>query len=488
MESNTMNEEQKFTKKRKGFLLLALALVVSIGIGFGIWQTARAYQQTSAQATTTAGAYSTVAVRKSNIALSISGAGSVLSAHSVDLGFPVEKEIAKLNVQVSDQVKTGQVLASLDGMDELKLAVQEQQIAVKNAQKALDDLKNKTATNLAQALLDQASAEKTYEEAKSSALQKGDGRCQQSVTQEYYFQYIDAQRSVNEWESYLADGNTGYGTAYIQNRLASMHKERDKAYYNLKYCESYTDQEIQESQATLAMAKAKFNQATRTYQNLKANSGIDTTDLEIAQATLTDTQLQLGKAQNDLTGATLIAPIDGTVTAVNGKVGSTPVKGTAVITISVVDQPQVQVNMDETDLQNFAVGCAAKVTFDSLSGQTFTGVVTQVSPMLVAVQDVNVVQGLVELQKNKTASGRMLPLGLTALVEVTCQQADNVLIAPVTGLYEESGQNPYVYILTQQGQPEKREVTIGIKTVASVEIRSGLNEGDLVITSQIKGQ
>jgi hypothetical protein len=42
---------------------------------------------------------------------------------------------------------------------------------------------------------------------------------------------------------------------------------------------------------------------------------------------------------------------------------------------------------------------------------------------------------------------------------------------------------PYVYVLNAQGQPEKRTVEVGLQTSASAEIRSGLNEGERVITN-----
>lgn len=480
-------KDHQLPKKRKGFILLVVALLVLVSLGLGLWQTAQASKLNAAQATASAGAYQTTTVRRGDIALSVAGTGEVVTTQSIDLGFSASGTIAELNVQVGDQVTKGQVLAVLGGIEKLKQNVQDQELAVRTAQKTLDDLLANQAANLAQALADLSTAQANYADAKIHLHQKGDARCLPSLTQEYYFKYLYAQHRVDEWEGYLSDPDTGYGHDYILQKLAPMRAERDQAYANLEYCESYTDQEILSSQANLQLAKAKLEQANTIYENLKASSGIDAQELEIAQADLKNAQLQLTKAQKVLEGSTIIAPMDGTVMAVNGTVGQTVETG-VLITLADLEHPQVQVNIDETDLSNFAAGCAAKVTFGSLPGKTFSGKVTLISPSLVAVQDVDMVQGLVDLEDGTMTSGKSLPPGLSASVEVTCQQATDTLLVPVEAVYEPEGQSAYVYVLNQQEQPEKRAVVVGIKTVASAEILSGLQEGERVITTQIESQ
>jgi RND family efflux transporter MFP subunit len=349
-------------------------------------------------------------------------------------------------------------------------------------QKTIDDLLSGASGALAQA--DQAAAEKAYAEAQKSVHYKGDPRCLSSKTQEYYFQYMTAQKAVDIWEGYL-NGKTGYGHNYILQRLEPLRIKRDQAYSNYTYCQGYTGEEIQTSQGNLQLAKAKLDQATSKYEDLKASAGLDTTAVSLAEADLKNAKLQLSKAQSDLAGTTITAPINGTVTAVNGNLGD-DVGTTTFITISDMEQPQVQVNVDETDLENFGVGCAAVATFDSLPNETFSGKVIQVSPVLVTVNSASMVQGLVDLQKKEMASGKTLSVGMTASVEVTCKQVKDALIVPVQALYEPEGQPAHVYVLNQQGQPEKREVVVGLKTVATAQITSGLSEGEKVVTSGIE--
>ncbi|HEX9018178.1 MAG TPA: efflux RND transporter periplasmic adaptor subunit [Anaerolineaceae bacterium] len=487
-----MNEAQHIPKMNRKILLLVFALVAVIGASLALWKTGMAESTVTAvtnnlfnaKATPTS-AYTTTAVRKGTVAQTITGSGKVVTALTTDLAFSSSTaKVAAINVQVGDTVTKGQVLATLEGTDQLNLNLQRQQLAVQTAQATLDALTRNAAQNLAQAQVDQASAQKTYETAQANVHTAADSRCASSLTTEYYFQYLAAQQRVDAWEKYLNDPTTGYGHDFILENLAPLRKARDSALYNYQWCQSYTQDEIQKSQAAFQLARAKLDLSNATLQKLQANAGVDPDALAVAQATLDNAKLQLIKAQNAVNGATLTATMDGTVIKVNGKIGKTAPVGTF-ISVSNLAQPQIQVNMDETDLQNFAVGCSAVVTFDSYKGQSFAGKVTSVSPTLVTVQSVSMVQGLVDLQKKTTAAGKNLPLGLAANVEVSCQQADNVLIAPAQAVYESNGQY-YVYVLDAQGQPVKKPVEVGLMTVGSAEIKSGLTEGERVITSTIK--
>lgn len=479
-----MKEQKRASKKVNPFVwvLLALLIVASGAYGYSFWQK----QQQNAAAGQAAPTYQTTTIRRGDLSNTISGSGSIVSSNTIDLGFATNGAIGQLNVQVGDSVKKGQVLAVLDGFEQLKLDVSNKAFAIESAQKALDDLKTGADKNLAQAFADQAAAQSAYEQAVKNVHKKGDPRCDKNTTETYYYQYLDWQAQVNTWEGHLADPNTGYGRDFILEKLVPLRKSRDIAQANYTYCQGYTDQEIQTSQANLQVAAENMHLAQANYTLLKLNNGIDPNTLKIDQAMLDNAQLQLTQAQNNLQGATITAPIDGTVTMVNGTVGQKPSK-TAVISLADLHHPQVQVNIDETDLTNFAVGCPAEVTFPSLPGQTFPGVVSQVSPQLATTQNVTSAQGLVDLKNNVPADQPLL-LGLNASVNVTCQQAKNVIQAPVPAIYEPAGQPAYVYILNILGQPEKRQVTIGLQTSSFAEIRSGLNAGDRVITTPIKGQ
>ncbi len=491
-----MNEEHRMKKKKTPFLLGMLGLVVLAGLGVGAWQISGQQGFALAATPTPQAGYRTTTVRRGDLSETISGSGAVVARQTADLAFPAAGTLGELNVQPGDAVTQGQALASLSNISELQLAVQNQELAVRQAKQALQDLQSGGAGALAKAQSDQAAAETALADAEKNLRNKGVARCDKATMQTYYYAYLDAKKQANVWESYLSDGNTGYGKDFILKNLQPLQKKRDLAYINYTYCQGYTDQEVSASHANLQVAQANLAQANAAYQNLIANNGVDPVAVRQAQAQLDNAQIQLTSAQQDLAGATITAPFDGAVMAVNAQVGdpvgsSSSSQGgsggtSALMTIANQEEPQVQVNIDETDLAYFAAGCSAQVTFDSLPGQTFSGKVSQVAPALVTVRSVNYAQGLVDLEKSKTASGKYLPLGLTGTVEVTCQQATNALLVSSTAIYTSSDGSAYVYVLNAQGQPEKREVTLGVSSVANTQALSGLNEGESVITSSVK--
>ena len=492
-----MKQEKRSTNKKSGrTILIVLAILLAVlGVAYGGWQMQRSSSVTASSASST---YQTTAVRVGDLTQSASGSGTLVASKTVNLSFAVSGKVSQLNVQLNDHVTAGQVLAVLDGQDKLKLDVENKQLALQTAQKELDDLQANAVANVAQALIDQSTAQAAYYKAKANAHYKGDNRCGYDLTLEYYFEYMGKKGQAAIWHNYLDDpGDTDYGRDYILEHYIPLARARDIAYANYTYCQGFTDAEIATSQATLQTATAALRQAQTTYQNLKANNGIDPLDLQIAQAKVKDAQLALQKAQDTLNGATLVAPMDGTVVAINGAAGlsqtaedTTDSEVTAAdmtfITLADLDHPQLKVSMDEADLEYFAKGCAAKVIFTSYPDQTYVGTVTEVVPQLVTAWGGSAVQGTVEFADGALTTGKTLLIGLEASVDVTCQQVQNVLIAPAKAVYQTSGSPAYVYVLNAQGEPEKREVEVGLKTADNVEIRSGLEEGEQVITSYLK--
>jgi HlyD family secretion protein len=469
-----------FRKKLVLILVVAGLLLVS-GVAYGAWQGPLSSKSSAATPTP---AYQTSLVRRADLSVSVIGSGKIVASQTVDLSFPVSGKVATLNVQLGDQVKAGDVLAILDGVDELTLAVTNQQLAVQTAQKNLDDLQNDAAGNLAAALAAQLTAQKEYDTAKANVHHKGDNRCGQEKTVAYLNQYLDLKWQSSSWENYLVDpGDTDYGHDFILENLLPLRKERDIALANYNYCAGFTDQEIASSQADFAVAGAKLDQAKATYALLQANNGVDPNTVQIDQAALKNAQLQLKQAQDNLAGATLVAPVAGTVTVLNGAVGQTAAT-TTFITLAELDNPQVQVNIDESDMANFAVGCPAKVSFTSSTAKPIAGTVTEVSPQLVTSRSVTYVEGLIQLDKAALA-GTTLPLGLDVSATVTCHQSMNALEIPTQALYEPAGQPAYVYVLNAQGNPVKRPVVVGLKVTAFVEIKSGLSLGETVVTTQL---
>lgn len=428
---------------------------------------------------------STTSVVRGSLTLSTTGTGTLVAGDTMDLSFATSGTVAEINVEVGDVVSEGDVLAVLDDLDLLQVEIDSKQLDLTAAQKTVQDLYDNSAINLAEARLALAQAKGAYVDTEKNIVYAGAGRCPQETTEQYYYEYLYAQRDVNEWESYLNSGTSGYGEDYILTKLTPLRETRDDAYLNWQYCQSYTELEAETSQAAAELAEAELELAQAEYDDLLAVSGLDPDELAIAEAELTNAQLQLLIAENALAGATIIAPMDGTVMEIAGDVGDTADTSTF-ITLADMERPNLEIYIDETEMNLMQTGNKVSVVFDAIPDRIFEGIVTQVEPMLATVSNYDVVQGLVNLNDTQTSAGRSLLLGMGAEVELVAGEAENVLLIAVDALFNIEGNKAMVWVENADGSFTSRSIEIGLMDYYQAEVISGLKQGDTVSLESIE--
>ena len=194
---------------------------------------------------------------------------------------------------------------------------------------------------------------------------------------------------------------------------------------------------------------------------------------------LTEAKNALDSAEAGLKATELIAPISGTVTSIDLKVGE-DVGTSAVVTISNQDQPYtIDISLDQTDWDKAKVGNTASVTFDLLPNDPYPGKVIEVYPALNDSSGTAMIHIKVQLD---SANSVDLPSGATASVDVTGGQALGAVLVPVSAL-KEVGSGQYVVFVVKNGQPAQQEVEIGLQDIVNAEVKSGLQPGDIVLTT-----
>ena len=193
---------------------------------------------------------------------------------------------------------------------------------------------------------------------------------------------------------------------------------------------------------------------------------------------LNDAQLAVKNAQAALDNAKLIAPISGTVSALDlhvGEQGNT----TSAITISQLSQPYiVDASLDQTDWGVAKVGNQVNITFDLLPGKTFPGSVTVVYPELNSSGDTPLVH--IQAQLDQSIS-QNLPAGTGVSIEVVGGDVNNAVLVPASAVHKNSS-GEYEVSVIQNGKQKKQPVEIGLQGTAYVEIKSGLDAGAIVAT------
>lgn len=148
-----------------------------------------------------------------------------------------------------------------------------------------------------------------------------------------------------------------------------------------------------------------------------------------------------------------------------------------ILTLYPQKQMSVTISVDETDILSLKEGQEAEIEVSSVSEDTFTGSVTEISK--VADTSTGVTQYAAEITLDREEG---MLAGMTANINVRIQGTENALIIPVDALHQNSA-SYYVYTgYDSEGHryTDRVEVTIGMQNDDFVEITSGLKEGDRV--------
>ena len=148
-----------------------------------------------------------------------------------------------------------------------------------------------------------------------------------------------------------------------------------------------------------------------------------------------------------------------------------------VVTMSPDVSMKVSVRIDEADILSLEKGQEAEITIDSLPGQNFQGLVTDVDRTANSKAGVTSYSAEVTFPK----SAGMLT-GMTANVNVNIVGNENVLLVPQDAV-QKTSTGAFVYTAYDENTKVlsgEVPVEIGIENSDFAEIRSGIEEGTVV--------
>jgi HlyD family secretion protein len=134
------------------------------------------------------------------------------------------------------------------------------------------------------------------------------------------------------------------------------------------------------------------------------------------------------------------------------------------------------VEVDDIDVLMIQQGSPVKVTVDALPGETFEGEVMHVSTMGKDMKGIT--QFAVDI---RVKGGPNLRPGMQAKAYIDAGSAKDVLLIPLEGIFEEDGIQK-VEVLNPDGTTKAATVKLGLMNDRIAEVKSGLKEGELVIT------
>ncbi|MCP4537363.1 MAG: efflux RND transporter periplasmic adaptor subunit [Chloroflexi bacterium] len=435
----------------------------------------------------------TAVVRRDELSLTVDATGSLVPLDKVSVSFSSGGRVDAVFVEKGQVVEAGEILAQLDTDDlELQVAQAEAALAVVEVQ-------------LAQLLAPPRSQEIAVQEAnlaaaKARLISAAAGRDQvaagvdegqiaaaesqlASAVAQQKNAYDMHERTMSCFDFDLPGGKErticpALGTPEEQARYALGVADASLASAQARVDEMLTGadaDQLRAAQANVSTAMAQQDAAQAQLDLLLA--GPTEAQIETVQASVDDARVGLEQARLRLQKATLIAPVGGTVTFLDVQSGEIASANQPIIILSALATLEVDVNLDETDVSQVAVGQEVRVSVDAFPGVEMTGEVVSIAD--VAQNQSGVV--LYPITVRLTSADQDLPAraGMTADVSIVSASQAGALIVPLRAVHTE-GERAYVDRLAG-GQAERVEVTLGLMTDTEIEITGGLSEGETVV-------
>ena len=422
----------------------------------------------------------TAIVRQGDLVLFASGSGSLVPGREVDLRFGASGPVAELNVQVGDVVEAGDVLAVAGDREQLEAAVASDELALLEAQEALDAIFEGADLTAAEALLARGKAKDALEDAQRTWQNQQEGyRASSTTIKAAEAEVTVAKAKMNKEEgelgglSHLPSDDPQRAQAYKD--FAAAQQRYWSALANLNWYTGHpteTQQNLLDGELALAEAQLAEAQAA---QDLVID-GPDPTEIRMAELKVAKAEAELAVSLRNLEESVIVAPFGGTILEVTADVGDT-VSG-PFIKLADLSLPHLEVFLDETDADKFAIGYEAEIIFDALPDAIFTGRVIQVDPSLNTQGGVSTVQGLIQLDMGATDG---LLIGMNAAVDVVGGRAEGVPLVPIEAL-RELGPGEFAVFVLRDGEPRLTPVEVGLMDFTFAEIISGLEVGETITT------
>jgi len=237
--------------------------------------------------------------------------------------------------------------------------------------------------------------------------------------------------------------------------------------------------DLQAGEVELADAEREKKRIIRLFEGGSAteqNKDKAVTAAELAAARLNLAKANLQLAQINLKESTIIAPIEGIVTARHIDQGNLIREGDRIVTIAEMKTVKVIVAIAEKYGGQITVGTPARIKVDAFGDRIFSAKVYSVYPALDA--QTHTIQ--IEIRMNNDEL--LLKPGMFARVTLITERKDDAVVIPRDVVLGGKIDEPYVYVV-EDGIAHKRFVKIGIKQADRYEIIDGLKAKEMLVVN-----
>ena len=243
---------------------------------------------------------------------------------------------------------------------------------------------------------------------------------------------------------------------------------------------------IRQREADLNVAQLNFDRSKNLFERqLLAKQALDDAEsrylaavaqVDLAKAQQAQNDARLQELKFNLNNTIITSPVDGFIGKRNVDPGAMVSTNIAVASVVDISRLKLVVNVVEKDLRMVNAGDVGVVEVDAYPGETFNGRIARVAPVL----DPATRTASIEIEIPNP--GYRLKPGMYARISLTVEERKNVLVAPKIAVIDFESKRG-VWVPTEDARAKFVPVQLGIEGTDTIEIVSGLKEGDSFITT-----
>ncbi|MDH3787968.1 MAG: efflux RND transporter periplasmic adaptor subunit, partial [Xanthomonadales bacterium] len=251
-------------------------------------------------------------------------------------------------------------------------------------------------------------------------------------------------------------------------KLTAAEREMRRAEKSIE-TNAISEIDYERSRDELARAKVEFNHAVQDSQLESESLEFETTTRQLA---VSRQELVVKELQRRVDDLAIRSPVNGIVGNVEVTQKAVVTQNTPLITVVDLTAFQVEIRIPEAYADDLGIGLAGEVQYN---GTGFRGELVSLSPEVVN----NEVIGRIRFTDQT-------PPGLRQNQRVTVRVMMDELLSVLKlqrGAFADGGGGRLAFVLAENGLAERRNIQLGARSAAEVEVISGLAEGEEVIIS-----
>ena len=462
--------------------------------------------------------YVEAALERRDITNTFSGSGTISAANTYTVKSLVKGTVLTADFEVGDTIEKGTVLYTIDSSD-VATSVEKAQLALEQAQRSYDDaadaqyirsviggtvasIKVKTGDYVTAGqeiatVRDDSSLLLTLEFPAADASNFAVGQAAQVILNGTFETLSGTVQAVAGTDT-ISSGNLLVRTVTIAvpnngslttAQAASASINGVSALASARFDYQHQQTVTATASGTVSAVCVKEGTAVAANTAIVQLSGTDLSkQVQSAADSLLNAQLSMNDTEKQMENYTITSPISGTVIQKNVKAGDTVGTDTTssetLCTIYDLSYLEMTLNVDELEILSIKEGQTVTITADAISDRTFTGVVTSVSAAGTTTGGTTTYPVTIRIDD----TGDLLP-GMNATAEIEVSSAENALTIPngavvrgnyvlvtkdspsaVNAVQDMTAPDGYVYV----------KITTGTSDNDSIEVTSGLQEGDTI--------